>query len=203
MLKIIKRDCKLPHPSIHTSIHPILQAKQPILHSFWTCFTPKMAFFDHFEIAIFNPILGLILGRPPPTGYNGAPMGKSIPFYEQKYCTTHFTQLLNPFYPGNCHFNLQKPRFKNCHFNPILGRPPPTGPQWPYPSHFTSKSSVQPVFTQLWTCFCLISMTTLHFSAWRSATSGHRVVLVEVVSTWNTYQCVLYTFVVILIPNTP
>ena len=52
-LKIIKRECKLPNLShfTYTSIvQPILQANnpiytvfEPILHSFWTCFTLKVA----------------------------------------------------------------------------------------------------------------------------------------------------------------
>ena len=84
-----------------------------------------------------------------------------------------FYTVFEPFYPRNWHFTLQKPRFEIAIFNPILGpilgrSPPyrvycgPMGPQWPHPSHFTSK---QPILHS----FCLISMTTLHFPAWCSS----------------------------------
>ena len=83
MIKIIK-DWKLSNPSIH----PILQAKQPIwqannpfytvfkpiLHSFWTCCTLKVTTSKRSKWGEMDD-LGLILGQSPPTGYIRVPMG--------------------------------------------------------------------------------------------------------------------------------
>ena len=71
----------------------------------------------------FNPIWGP----------NGLPMGKSIPFYKQKYCTTHFTQFLNLFYPKNGNFKTVKKWPKWTILGLILGLSPLQGilgPHW-------------------------------------------------------------------------
>ena len=127
----------------------IVQCILQVLHSFWTCFTPKMAILKRSNNGNFEAVkkwqkwtfLGLILGRFP-TGYMGAP-----------HWVTH---------------------------------------RWGHHLAFRT---------------CFPCDASLHFSAWHSssalANSSHRVVLVEVVSTWHTYQCVLHTFVVVLIPNSP
>ena len=84
---------------------------------------------------------------------------------------------------------------------------PPLGvPQWGAPMgliftcipHFTSKEiTLQPVFA----CFPHDAAPQRRDAYPQS--SGHRVVLGEVVSTCHTHLCVPYTFVDVLIPNSP
>ena len=119
------------------------------------------------------------------------PMATSIPFYKQ---TTQFTQFLGLFYPKNGNFEVDKKWEKWT---------PPNGVDRP-PIHIHKPTAH---FTQLLNMFSRQRFIFPHDTRWCSSSalpsSGHRVVLVEVVSTWHTYQCVLYTFVVILIPNSP
>ena len=70
-------------PFTYTSI---VQCILQVLHSFWACFTPKVAISKRSKNGKNGPFGSYFRSTP----QWGTPMATSIPFYKQKYCTTCF-----------------------------------------------------------------------------------------------------------------